>query len=122
MANDQEEINIYGSIAKLMAILRLNTNNNQSSLAVECLMHIAIRPRSYEELTILTGAPNSSINRAIAKLVPRSDGETIIKPTMHLLNREIRPAPLQGYLLSLSKGGQMLLKQAGLNESFVTRV
>ena len=116
MAMPQENMSIYGSIAKLMAILRLNTNKhaNVSALAVECLMLVAIKPRTYEELSILTSVHNGNIARAVRSLSPKIDGNTIIQPTMHLLNRETRPAPLKGYLVSLSKGGQMLLQQAGL--------
>ena len=120
MALLQEEIGNYQAFSRLLSILRLNSKNNQpSALAVECLLHVAIKPRTYEELVMLTNTQNQVISRAVLSMVPHvkrtSSKDEIVQPSMHLLNRERRRAPLKGYRVSLSKGGELLFIQAGLS-------
>ncbi len=101
--------------ARLLSMLRMNGKRGQvSGLGIECLLYIAAAPRTFEELCSLTGAHNGNISRAIQAMTPHKKGDEICQPVMHLLTRKKRPQPLRGYSVHLSKGGQELLKQAGL--------
>ena len=108
------------SAARLLSMLRMNSKGGQvSTLAVECLLHIATEPRSLEELCSLTGANNGTISRALTTMTPKWDskGEVIQMPHLHLLTRKKSTCSGVGrpkHRVYLSKGGEELLKQAGI--------
>ena len=102
-------------LANLLTLLRCNSKGGQvSSLAIECLLHVAEEPKTFQELSELTGAQNAHISRAVSLFSPHIKGKELMKPDLHLLTRKKRAQPLRGYSVHLSKGGRELLTQAGI--------
>lgn len=102
------------AFSELLRTLRYNSKSNKpSALQVELLMHVAIKPRTYEELVLLTGSHNGRISRAISGMTPIIENEELVRPDVHLLDRKKKTGSLK-YEVSLSKTGQDLMKQIGL--------
>tara|TARA_R100000781_G_scaffold114240_1_gene84560 strand:+ start:2132 stop:2476 length:345 start_codon:yes stop_codon:yes gene_type:complete len=108
------------SLARLLSYLRANSKGGQvSALGIECLLYVAQAPKTFRELSELTGAPKAQISRAVLAMTPRWDSkkEELIEPHLHLLNRDKKRLSLVGapfYKVTLSKGGKHLLREAGL--------
>ena len=102
------------AFSQLLGTLRLNSKSNKpSALQIELLMHVAIKPRTYEELVLLTGTHNGRISRAVMGMTPVIENKELVKPDIHLLNRKINPGSRK-YEVSLSKTGKELMQQFGL--------
>jgi len=103
------------SLARLLALLRLNTGRHQVGLLpVEVLLLVAGGARTLEELQRLTGSANGPLSRAVRVWLPhhsRTKGR-VVTPELSLLVRTNRPKPLRGHSYRLSEQGQALLKEA----------
>ena len=107
------------AFSQLLKTLRYNSKrytNKPSALQVEVLLHVAVKPRTYEELANLTNTTNGPISRAVASMTPRIENEKLVRPDTHLLDRRIKPSS-RTYLVSLSPTGKELMKQVGLFSS-----
>ena len=102
------------AFSQLLGTLRLNSKSNKpSALQIELLMHVAIKPRTYEELVLLTGTHNGRISRAVMGMTPVIENEELVKPDVHLLDRKKKTGSTK-YEVSLSKTGKELMQQFGL--------
>ena len=107
------------AFSQLLKTLRYNSKrytNKPSALQVEVLLHVAVKPRTYEELANLTNTTNGPISRAVASMTPRIGKDGLIRPDIHLLNRKSVQTAKVGatkYKVSLSKTGGDLMKQVG---------
>ena len=117
-------MNQYEAVANLMQVLRQQFTKKQSCLMAECLMYVAIRPRTYEELAVLTGAKSNVVLRSLSHFMvwvrknKQTKEQEILTPDLILFTRKKQKSPLRGYQISLSKSGNSLLRQAGfLNPS-----
>ena len=84
-------------------------------LAVEVLLHVAEKPRTYAELEHLTGASNGRISDAVNRFSIQLDKETgqVFGPTLHLLTKQRRPEG-RGYEVHVTQQGAELCKVVGL--------
>ena len=101
----------------LMQTLRINNPEGPIGLlAVEVLAHVAAQgPLRLDELSLLTGAANGSLTRAIRSLTVwycPSTGK-VNKPNLPLLQRRKTPAR-RGYRIHLTCNGRKLLEGVGL--------
>ena len=84
-------------------------------LAVEVLLHVAEKPRTYAELEHLTGASNGRISEAVNRFSVQLDKKTgqVFGPTLHLLTKQKRPEG-RGYEVHVTQQGAELCKVVGL--------
>ena len=107
------------AVANLMQVLRQQFTKKQSCLMAECLMYVAIKPRTYEELAVLTGAKSNVVLRSLSHFMVwvRKNKQTkemeIMQPELSLFARKKQKSPLRGYQISLTNSGKVLLQQAG---------
>lgn len=112
-------MNQYEAVANLMQVLRQQFTKKQSCLMAECLMYVAIKPRTYEELAVLTGAKSNVVLRSLSHFMVwvRKNKQTkemeIMQPELSLFARKKQKSPLRGYQISLTNSGKVLLQQAG---------
>ena len=108
----EEKLNAFSLLLKT---LRHNSKKHTcpSALQIEVLLHVAVKPRTYEELANLTNTTNGPISRAVASMTPRMEDEKLVRPNVHLFDRKTKPSS-RTYEVSLSKTGQDLMKQIGL--------
>ena len=112
MAMPEEKLNDFSLLLKT---LRHNSKRHTcpSSLQIEVLLHVAVKPRTYEELAALTNTSNGSISRAITSMAPRVHKGEFIMPNIYLLNRDYDPSSNR-FKVSLSTPGKDLMKNIGL--------
>ncbi len=84
-------------------------------LAVEVLLHVAEKPRTYAELEHLTGASNGRISEVVNRFSVQLNKETgqVVGPTLHLLIKQRRPEG-RGYEVYVTQQGAELCRAAGL--------
>ena len=99
----------------LLKELRTTSQEAVGLLAVEVLLHVAEKPRTYAELEHLTGASNGRISDAVNRFSVQLDKETgqVFGPTLHLLTKQRRPEG-RGYEVHVTKQGAELCKVVGL--------
>ena len=108
----EEKLNAFSLLLKT---LRHNSKRHTcpSALQVEVLLHVAVKPRTYEELANLTNTSNGPISRAITSMAPRVHKGEFIMPNIYLLNRDYDPSKKR-FKVSLSTPGKDLMKNIGL--------
>jgi len=108
----EEKLNDFSLLLKT---LRHNSKRHTcpSALQVEVLLHVAVKPRTYEELATLTNTKNGPISRAIASMAPIVHKGELIMPNIYLLNRDYDPSKKR-FKVSLSTPGKDLMKNIGL--------
>jgi len=112
MAMPEEKLN---TLILLLKTLRHNSRRHTcpSALQVEVLLHVAVKPRTYEELAALTNTKNGPISRAITSMAPRVHKGELIMPNIYLLNRDYDSSKKR-FKVSLSTPGKELMKEIGL--------
>ena len=112
MAMPEEKLNVFSLLLKT---LRHNSKRHTcpSALQVEVLLHVAVKPRTYEELATLTNTNNGAISRAITSMAPRVHKGEFIMPNIYLLNRDYDSSKKR-FKVSLSTPGKELMKEIGL--------
>jgi hypothetical protein len=108
----EEKLNDFSLLLKT---LRHNSKRHTcpSALQIEVLLHVAVKPRTYEELAALTNTSNGPISRAITSMAPRVHKGEFIMPNIYLLNRDYDPSKKR-FKVSLSTPGKDLMKNIGL--------
>ena len=93
----------------LLQELRKNSCDAVGLLAVEVLLHVAERPRTYAELEHLTGASNGRISEVVRRFSIQLDKETgqVYGPDLLLLTKERRPEG-RGFVVTMTNQGQRL--------------
>tara|TARA_R100001463_G_scaffold121127_1_gene177346 strand:+ start:1345 stop:1701 length:357 start_codon:yes stop_codon:yes gene_type:complete len=111
----KEKLNAFSLLLKT---LRHNSKRHTcpSALQVEVLLHVAVKPRTYEELAALTNTSNGAISRAITSMAPRVHKGEFIMPNIYLLNRDYDSSKKR-FKVSLSTPGKELMKEIGLSSS-----
>lgn len=81
-----------------------------STVALECFLLCAEKPRTIAELEAATGLNNGAINRALRTLTPYYDAktDTVVRPAMHLLQRR-RVINGRGHRYHVTSRGRELL-------------
>ena len=111
MAMPKEKLNDFSLLLKT---LRHNSKRHTcpSALQIEVLLHVAVKPRTYEELAALTNTSNGPISRAITSMAPRVHKGEFIMPNIYLLNRDYDPSKKR-FKVSLSTPAKELMKEIG---------
>lgn len=107
----EEKLNDFSLLLKT---LRHNSKRHTcpSALQIEVLLHVAVKPRTYEELAALTNTSNGPISRAITSMAPRVHKGEFIMPNIYLLNRDYDPSKKR-FKVSLSTPAKELMKEIG---------
>ena len=108
----EEKLNDFSLLLKT---LRHNSKRHTcpSALQIEVLLHVAVKPRTYEELAVLTNTSNGPISRAITSMAPRVHKGEFIMPNIYLLNRDYDPSKKR-FKVSLATPARDLMKEIGL--------
>ena len=99
----------------LLRELRTTSHEAVGLLAVEVLLHVAEKPRTYAELEHLTGASNGRISDVVNRFSVQLDKQTgqVVGPTLHLLTKQRRPEG-RGFEVHMTQQGVKLCTSAAV--------